>query len=1308
MNFLNVVYNKIMEPRKFEVRALNTKNRYDYYRESKNLNTELGGTKQVLNHYPKGGKTYWFNLSKKLNKELKNRNKNYLNTLKYSRQNKVDIRKDLKKLKGTSYKDWTKEIRRLRMKVKRFKPKEKERRRKLGEVKVNVFKQIKENRENREKVKFTSIINKLIDKLKFQEVINLIIKGNKTLNKRLALKFYNKATAEGFYKITLTSENDTTIIALNNTTRDFITQFLMNGLLLDNVLEYGSDTINNFNLTELKNVVMEKLKKPNRIIKNRNGKFFAYINTSIIDLSNYQIYDQKQAYDKKLEKEHCLIFSLLACGVSKTLVNEVKMTFKTGCSFKKKNLDKVALIIEKDIVLHSIRTNGKISKTIFKGTPKGQGGEDSIKIAIHEDHFFKFEETIYSKFFINNYELLKGIKNPYDITRKNGKKYVRKEGSKISSLLLVEKFINKKLFSKLDFVSFAETSIHKELKTHIYLDNIGKEQRLVRDKDKEAREKCEKDREKLTEEEKEERKKKYKKEKDKAGASIYYADCESYVSDKNEIGNVVHKLQLIGFVEQGKDDYVNIFNVCDNIHKNKVITKEMSVVNLFLNTITRNGKKQHVKVYFHNLKYDYHLLEQYVNLDERCEKDNQIYSVNIKYKGCNIQLVDSYKIIPFALSKFQKEFNLDKEYRKKEAISYEYYNEGNNNKRIKTNDYRKLLSYEDRISFDENMINEPSYNHNDKTFNPMEYYKEYLRLDCLVLKKGVEKFETLIKEITGEKMSIYDSLTISSLTDKYMIIKESYEGIYEVKGNLREYISRAVYGGRVCVNKKYKKKLIEGKIADYDGVSLYPSAINRLCREIGLPKGKAKRFKTEKELVEKVEPEEREIYDCWGFGFDSKVAIIDNEYYFYYKEYFYDEETFDKFEERDMESLNLYLSQCKINSLRDRPKVNKKVMKLCYSKKHISNWKNKTYSILTVKINKVNKKQQMPFIAHKNKEGIKYSNEPPNEPVIIDSITLEDYIKFHKIEYEILDGVYWNSGVNKKMGETIKSLFNSRLKAKKEGKKALSNVIKLMLNSSYGKTIMKKTNTKKDIVKTTKKVFNKEKNIWEVAKKTDFGDYVYNNFNTIKSYRKLNEYNYEVESICADNSYNRGHIGCSILSMSKRIMNEVFDIANSNNYPIYYTDTDSLHCNLEDVKKLEDKYEIKYNKKLNGKNLEQFHTDFNLEGSYGEIVAIKSIFLGKKSYLDILESVDKNGKKIYGTHIRLKGITQEGLENTAKDYSNNKEPNYLELYKELSKGTKIKFILNPFNKDTNKNKVLFEFKRGRVSTRKEFIRKVKF
>ena len=45
-------------------------------------------------------------------------------------------------------------------------------------------------------------------------------------------------------------------------------------------------------------------------------------------------------------------------------------------------------------------------------------------------------------------------------------------------------------------------------------------------------------------------------------------------------------------------------------------------------------------------------------------------------------------------------------------------------------------------------------------------------------------------------------------------------------------------------------------------------------------------------------------------------------------------------------------------------------------------------------------------------------------------------------------------------------------------------------------------------------------------------NYINNNFNTIKSYRKLNDNNYEVESMCSDESYNRGHIGCAILSMS--------------------------------------------------------------------------------------------------------------------------------------------------------------------------------
>jgi hypothetical protein len=631
------------------------------------------------------------------------------------------------------------------------------------------------------------------------------------------------------------------------------------------------------------------------------------------------------------------------------------------------------------------------------------------------------------------------------------------------------------------------------------------------------------------------------------------------------------------------------------------------------------GGKNNALCYFHNLKYDYHILEQYLNIRGRREKDGQLYNIVCFYKGKEIELRDSYKILSFPLSKFGKEFDLPKEIRKKEAIAYDYYTRENNNKVIPTSEYRQLLSSEEKIIFKQVVKNEQSYNISNKTFNPLEYYKEYLRLDCLVLKKGIQKFDELIKEITENKMSVYESLTISSLTDKYMKIEGSYEGVYEVQGNLRAYIAKAVYGGRVCVNKKYKKKVIKGKISDYDGVSLYPSAINRLCRELGLPKGKAKRYE-----------------------------------------------------------------------LNDLTKLNN------------SGWKDKNYSIMTVKITKVNKKQQMPFIAQKEEGSIKYINTAPTKPIIIDSITLEDYINFHEIEYELLDGVYWNEGGNKKMGEVIQRLFNARLQAKKDKKTALSNIIKLMLNSAYGKTMITKSKCEKVIVKTHK--YKKVKGKWIKEEKTNLQNYVYNNFNTIKNYRKINDDVYEFERTKADDSYNRGHIGCAILSTSKRIMNEVFDVANDNEYPIYYTDTDSLHCNMEDVPRLENAFRARYNKELNGKQLEQFHTDFDLEGAKDEIYATKSIFLGKKSYMDYLESKDENGNTINGFHIRLKGITKEGLEHEAKKYNNS----YLGLYEDLAKGIEKKIILNPFNEEENKQKVLFDFKDGKVSTKAKFGRIVKF
>ncbi len=917
---------------------------------------------------------------------------------------------------------------------------------------------------------------------------------------------------------------ETSSILSNDRNKGFFFDILTKGFIEQVQPEYGSDIVDNI---EIGNIISFDIKELLPVAQGRNqdGGYFPYINTTNLDLSRYQIFNQSQAYEED-DREHCLIQTLFLAGIEITKLTALKLSFKNGANFRKKDLQQASDIIDKTIVLYEYDYSSKRPKKKKIGNHL-----ESVSIALYENHFFIYEDTIYSKYFIDNYSELLHSPDAFNIVKKRGNSYTYSPDRKINSLLMAIKL--QPYFKKLDMVKFNDASTDKD---HVYLDNIQNEQRPVEPSKPRI-----------------------------LPQNIYYADCESFVYKQP------HELYLLGVVSND-NDCVSIFNTCDE--------PAQQVVNRFLDFCSSKGNSI---VYFHNLKYDYHLLEKYLNIKSVCKKDGQIYNAVVYHNKKTIELRDSYKLIPFALSKFSSQFNLANT--KKEAINYTYYTPENNNQIVDTATYKAGLSTDLQKIFDQNIITQQ--------FNPLEYYKEYLELDCLVLKQGLQKFNEIVKDIT--QMTIHEALTISSLTDRYMVKNGAYNGVFEVKGNLRTYINKAVYGGRVAVNQKYKKKIIEGRISDYDGVSLYPSAIHRLCNDSGLPLGKAKR-----------------IYQDFDY------------------------------------------------------------------KKH-------DYSVLTIKIHKVNKNQQIPFIAHRTDDSIQYLNEAPQDEIVIDSATLQDYIDFQDIEYTIIDGVYWNSGVNKTMGQLINNLFNERLKYKKSNP-ALANVIKLMLNSAYGKTIIKKSTSQKTIIKTAK-----------------FNNYIYSNFNTVKSFRRINDNLYEVERLKMDDSFNRAHIGCSILSSSKRIMNEVFNIANENLLPIYYTDTDSLHMNMDDVPRLESAYREKYNKELNGKNLGQFHTDFDLANASTEIYATKSIFLGKKSYIDVLESTNSEGDTINGLHIRLKGITQEGIEHQAKLCEG-----HFNMFTRLADGEALDFTLNPYNEENNSQKVLFEFINGNVSTRTEFKRLVQF
>ena len=64
---------------------------------------------------------------------------------------------------------------------------------------------------------------------------------------------------------------------------------------------------------------------------------------------------------------------------------------------------------------------------------------------------------------------------------------------------------------------------------------------------------------------------------------------------------------------------------------------------------------------------------------------------------------------------------------------------------------------------------------------------------------------------------------------------------------------------------------------------------------------------------------------------------------------------------------------------------------------------------------------------------------------------------------------------------------------------------------------------------------------------------------------------------------------------------------------------------------------------MKGDDVGNFHVDFDMDGikKGAEIKSIKSIFLGKKCYIDKLQSVDKDNNIIYDYHIRLKGVSND-------------------------------------------------------------------
>ena len=340
---------------------------------------------------------------------------------------------------------------------------------------------------------------------------------------------------------------------------------------------------------------------------------------------------------------------------------------------------------------------------------------------------------------------------------------------------------------------------------------------------------------------------------------------------------------------------------------------------------------------------------------------------------------------------------------------------------------------------------------------------------------------------------------------------------------------------------------------------------------------------------------------------------------------------------------------------------------------------------IQIKITDIKKKYKFPLASLMTDKGVRnFTNDLINEYIYVDRTMLEDLINFNDIKYEFIKGYYYDEGHNDTINKTMEHLFQQRVKFKKV-KNPIQMVFKELMNSSYGKTFMKPIDSDKEYipVKGLKK-------------------YIDYNFNNIKTITLLhNEKMYRVEKIKSiDTHFNNVPCGVEILSMSKRIMNEVMCLAEDNKFNMYITDTDSIHIDTDKINKLGQLYNDKYKRVLIGKGMGQFHSDFEMDGVIDDPVAISSVFLGKKCYCDKLLAHDKDGNEVYGYHYRMKGVPSDCIKHKADtEYGGDIIKLYEDLYHNED-GLEFNLLACRPKFEYNKNMT--------ISSKKKFMRRLKF
>ena len=239
--------------------------------------------------------------------------------------------------------------------------------------------------------------------------------------------------------------------------------------------------------------------------------------------------------------------------------------------------------------------------------------------------------------------------------------------------------------------------------------------------------------------------------------------------------------------------------------------------------------KGEISLIAHNSNYDCRFILESLQNAKPILKRCRFLQIKATYynpksrKKINIIVKDSYKLIPMALREFGKCFKLDAS---EEVMPYNVYT------------YQNVPMGACSIQSALGIITDDGKHHfsnnlekwdcilgkgmENQMFDLLTCSSIYCKVGCKVLMDGYDVFRQWMSEHTELDVDHY--ITIQSMASSFMLKSSCYGAVYQIPGEMQQFIAKCVVGGRVMTNPN-KRYHVKKDIADFDACSLSPSAM---------------------------------------------------------------------------------------------------------------------------------------------------------------------------------------------------------------------------------------------------------------------------------------------------------------------------------------------------------------------------------------------------------------------------------------------------------------------------------------------------